>query len=69
MEIREIYIEEKSDLRTEGDRVVPTYLSYLFRKPLLTPDGEQHLFRRMNYLRYLANRKRSQLDPSNWIRR
>lgn len=59
----EIYIEEKTDLRTEGDRVVPTYLSYLFRKPLLTPEGEQHLFRRMNYLRYLANRKRSQLDP------
>ncbi len=26
---------------------------------------EQHLFRRMNYLRYLANRKRSQLDPEH----
>jgi len=59
----DIYVDEKTDLRTEGDRVVPTYLSYLFRKPLLTPEGEQHLFRRMNYLRYLANRKRSQLDP------
>lgn len=59
----DIYVDEKADLRADSDRVVPTYLSYLFRKPLLTPEGEQHLFRRMNFLRYLANRKRSQLDP------
>jgi len=59
----EIYIDEKTESRLDADKVVPTYLSYLFRKPLLTPEGEQHLFRRMNYLRYLANRKRSQIDP------
>jgi RNA polymerase primary sigma factor len=58
----EIYVDEKTDLPS-SDRVVPTHLSYLFRKPLLTPAGELHLFRRMNYLRFLANRKRSKIDP------
>lgn len=61
----DIYIDEKTSGRTDSVRVVPTDLSSLFRKPLLTPAGEQHLFRRMNYLRYLANRRRSQLDPSH----
>lgn len=61
----EIYVDEKADLRSDIDRVVPTYLSHLFRKPLLTPEGEQHLFRRMNYLRYLANRRRTQLNPDH----
>jgi RNA polymerase primary sigma factor len=58
----EIYVDEKSDL-VSNDRIVPTHLSYLFRKPLLTPAGEHHLFRRMNFLRFLANRKRSKIDP------
>lgn len=58
----EIYVSEQTDLPSR-DRVVPTHLSYLFRKPLLTPAGETHLFRRMNYLRFLANCKRSKIDP------
>ncbi len=58
----DIYVEEKAD-SAANDRIVPTHLSYLFRKPLLTPAGEQHLFRRMNFLRFLANRKRSKIDP------
>jgi len=58
----EIYVDEKTDFPS-SDRVVPSHLSYLFRKPLLTPAGELHLFRRMNYLRFLANRKRSKIDP------
>lgn len=60
----EIYADESQDLRSTGDRIVPSHLSYLFQKPLLTPPGELHLFRRMNYLRFLANRRRSQIDPS-----
>lgn len=58
----DIYIGESSDVAS-NDRIVPTHLSYLFRKPLLTPAGEHHLFRRMNYLRFLANRKRTKIDP------
>lgn len=60
----EMYVDESQDFRSTGDRIVPSHLSYLFRKPLLTPPGERHLFRRMNYLRFLANRRRSQIDPS-----
>lgn len=60
----EICVDETIGARV-NDRVVPTYLSHLFCKPLLTPAGEQHLFRRLNYLRYLANRQRSQLDPAH----
>ncbi|MFO1007234.1 MAG: sigma-70 family RNA polymerase sigma factor [Planctomycetaceae bacterium] len=60
--IGEIYVDESSDV-SSNDRIVPTHLSYLFRKPLLTPAGELHLFRRMNYLRFLANRKRAKIDP------
>ncbi len=60
----EIYVDESPDFRSTGDRIVPSQLSYLFQKPLLTPPGELHLFRRMNYLRFLANRRRSQIDPS-----
>lgn len=59
----EIYQDEKSDTRSDDHRVIPTYLSHLFRKPLLTAEGERHLFCRMNYLRYLANRNRSRIDP------
>jgi len=58
----DIYVDESSDV-TPNDRIVPTHLSYLFRKPLLTPAGELHLFRRMNYLRFIANCKRAKIDP------
>lgn len=60
--VGEIYVDESSDVAS-NDRIVPTHLSYLFRKPLLTPAGELHLFRRMNFLRFLANRKRAKIDP------
>jgi RNA polymerase primary sigma factor len=48
---------------------LPTYLTPLFRKPLLTRSGETHLFRLMNYCRYRANMLRSQLDPQKPKRR
>lgn len=40
-----------------------THLSPLFRAPLLRPDGERQLFRRMNFCRYRALRLRRQLNP------
>ncbi len=55
-----IHTEEAT---SPDDRRLPTHLTPLFRKPLLTRPGEFHLFRLMNYCRYRANTLRSQLDP------
>jgi RNA polymerase primary sigma factor len=41
-----------------------TRLSALFRAPLLRPEMEQALFRRMNFLKYRATRRRSLLNPA-----
>ena len=64
----EIPIHAK-DAATSDDRRLPTRLTPLFRKPLLTRPGETHLFRLMNYCRYRANTLRSQLDPQKPKRR
>ncbi|MFG0296280.1 MAG: sigma-70 family RNA polymerase sigma factor, partial [Maioricimonas sp. JB045] len=48
---------------------LPAYLQSLYGIPLLTPAGERHLFRLMNYLKYRANAVRSGLDPENPDRR
>ena len=61
-----IHAEEAS---SPDDRRLPTYLTPLFRKPLLTRPGETHLFRLMNFCRYRANTLRSQLDPQKPKRR
>jgi RNA polymerase primary sigma factor len=42
---------------------LPAYLASLYDVPLLTREQEYHLFRKMNYLKYLANKKRASLDP------
>ncbi len=42
---------------------LPPYLAQLFRLPLLTPAGEVALFRKMNYLKFKADRLRKALDP------
>jgi RNA polymerase primary sigma factor len=43
---------------------VPEHLLHLWQIPLLTPDEERDLFRRMNYLKYRSNVLRSQLNPA-----
>lgn len=42
---------------------LPAYLASLYEAPLLTPEQEVALFRKMNFLKYRANQLRSQLDP------
>ncbi|MEW6251083.1 MAG: sigma-70 family RNA polymerase sigma factor [Planctomycetota bacterium] len=42
---------------------LPPYLANLFRVPLLTREGEQTLFRKMNYLKYKACKIVEELDP------
>lgn len=41
---------------------LPPYLAGLYEIPLLTPEQEVHLFRKMNYLKYKASRLRSKLN-------
>lgn len=49
-----------SDAGFEGENA----FSDLSRSPLLTQPGEQHLFRKMNFLKYRANAHRATLNPS-----
>lgn len=48
--------------RPEG---LPPYLASLYGIPLLSREQEAHLFRRMNYLKYLDARLRAGLAPDN----
>ncbi len=41
---------------------LPPYLAGLYEVPLLSREQEAHMFRKMNYLKYKANRLREQLD-------
>ncbi len=44
-------------------RALPAHLARLCETGMLTPEEEQDLFRRMNYLKYRANVLRSRLSP------
>jgi RNA polymerase primary sigma factor len=44
-------------------RDLPPYLQQLYYLPLLAREGEAALFRKMNYLKYQADRRRAQIDP------
>lgn len=50
--------------RVSPPKDVPEHLLHLWQIPLLTPDEERDLFRRMNYLKYRSNVLRSQLNPA-----
>jgi RNA polymerase primary sigma factor/RNA polymerase sigma factor len=41
---------------------MPAYLANMYEVPLLTREQEAHLFRKMNYLKYKANRLRETLN-------
>ncbi len=44
---------------------LPPYLQQLFRTPLLNAAGEAALFRKLNYLKFKADRARAALDPES----
>ena len=54
----------KAARRTKAPKGLPPYLASLYEVPLLTREQEQHLFRKMNYLKYLAVHLRQQVDPA-----
>ncbi len=55
---------EKPPKRVKPPAGLPPYLASLYETPLLTPEQEIHLFRKMNYLKHKAARLRAQLDPA-----
>jgi RNA polymerase primary sigma factor/RNA polymerase sigma factor len=48
---------------------LPPYLTALYDVPLLTREQEQHLFRKMNYLKYQASKLREKLKPAQTSRK
>jgi RNA polymerase primary sigma factor len=53
--------EARNNLNVPKD--VPAEMVHLYRWPLLTKDQEQHLFRKMNYLKFKLNKLRLEVKP------
>jgi RNA polymerase sigma factor (sigma-70 family) len=64
-EIVESPVPESSTPRVNRAKLkdLPRYMAALYEKPLLTFDQEQYLFRKMNYLKYLAQTQLEQMKP------
>jgi RNA polymerase primary sigma factor len=57
-------LDGKAPRRTKPPKGLPPYLASLYEVPLLGRDQEAHLFRKMNYLKFLACRLRDAIDPA-----
>jgi RNA polymerase sigma factor (sigma-70 family) len=57
-------LDRKAPRRPKAPKGLPPYLGSLYEVPLLDRDQEMHLFRKMNYLKYRAQRIRSKVDPT-----
>jgi RNA polymerase primary sigma factor len=49
--------------RSRAPEGLPPYLAGIYESPLLAPEEERFLFRKMNYLKYRALRLREAIDP------
>jgi RNA polymerase sigma factor (sigma-70 family) len=58
----EEYESQRQQMRIPKD--APPELASLYGTPLLNKEQEQHLFRKMNFLKHKASRCRAKLDPS-----
>jgi RNA polymerase primary sigma factor len=56
-------VEGKSR-RPRSPEDLPPYLASLYDVPLLSREQEAHLFRKMNYLKYRAEKLRAAIDPA-----
>ena len=54
----------KGPRKTKAPKGLPPYLSSLYEVPLLAREQELHLFRKMNYLKYQAEKLRASIEPS-----
>ena len=57
-------VDPKTLRKSKAPKGLPPYLASLYEVPLLSREQEAHLFRKMNYLKCLANRLRDRLDPA-----
>jgi RNA polymerase primary sigma factor len=57
-------LPEGRERRTDVPQGLPPYLASLYEDPLLTREQERHQFRKMNFLKYEADRRRRELDPA-----
>ena len=54
----------KTPRKAKAPKGLPPYLASLYEVPLLSREQETHLFRKMNFLKYLAQKLRDQVDPA-----
>jgi RNA polymerase primary sigma factor len=59
----ESYQMAQAKLMAQNHAGVPIELLPLYATPLLTKEQEQHLFRKMNYLKHLARELQKTIDP------
>lgn len=55
------YLKAKKKAKKEQDKAVPEF-RHLYEEPLLTKDQEQHLFKKMNFFKYKANKLLKKCD-------
>lgn len=67
--LAEIPKGEAKARRMRAPAGLPAYLASLYTVPLLTFEQEQHLFRKMNYLKYRAAELRDTLDSKHLLSR
>lgn len=60
--LAELPVSTEPTRKVRAPSGLPPYLASLYDVPLLSREQEYHLFRKMNYLKHVANRLRSELD-------
>lgn len=55
---------ESNSRKVKPPTGLPHYLASLYEVPLLSREQEYHLFRKFNFLKYIAAKLRDQLDPT-----
>jgi len=57
-------LDGKALRKLKAPKGLPPYLASLYEVPLLAREQESHLFRKMNYLKYQAEKIRAAVEPS-----
>jgi RNA polymerase primary sigma factor len=57
-------IDGKPPRKSKAPKGLPPYLTSLYEVPLLSREQEAHLFRKMNYLRFLSSQLRDSIEPA-----
>ena len=57
-------IDSKGPRKTKAPKGLPPYLASLYEVPLLAREQELHLFRKMNFLKFSAEKLRTSIEPS-----